>query len=216
VLYRFPERLENAGDGTSALQWPSGTHAFGSQPAVDSNPAVNEVLVLPAAMGVEECTRAALLGESSKAMTAAVERGHAVDYRASTIAWIEPRPDAHWLYHRLAALFLEANRRYRFDMLGFADALQYTVYGPQGRFDWHTDLGSSTTSARKLSVSILLNAESEYQGGRLEFFNIARSQDALPAGTAVFFPSYLMHRVSSIARGTRRSLVAWGYGPPFR
>jgi PKHD-type hydroxylase len=216
VLYRFPERIENAGAGTASLQWRAGEHPFETNAVIETNSAVNEVFVLPSALSVEECTRAMALGESCKSMKAEVERGHTVDYRASTIAWIEPQPAAHWLYHRIAGLFLEANGRYRFDVSGLVDALQYTVYGPEGLFDWHADVGSGATSARKLSLSLLLNGEAEYEGGRLEFMNVGRGGDTLPAGTAVFFPSYMVHRVSAIARGTRRSLVAWGYGPPFR
>jgi PKHD-type hydroxylase len=215
VLYRFPERIESAPGGAAAMLWRSGEHPFETHSALEPNSALNEVLVLPAALTVEECTRAIELGESCRAMTAEVDRGQAMDFRASTIAWIDPQPEAHWLYHRIGALFLEANRKFRFELAGLVDALQYTVYDPQGKFDWHTDLGFGQTSLRKLSLSLLLNAEGEYEGGRLEFLNAGRG-DALPAGTAVFFPAYMVHRVSDIIRGTRRSLVAWGYGPPFR
>lgn len=216
MLYLFPERIDTAADGAASLHWYPGTDPFRAEVPIGSNPALNEVYVVPAALSREECARVTALGESCKAMSAEVERGQPVEYRASTIAWIEPRPEARWLYHRIAALFAHANTRYRFELAGLVDALQYTVYGPADRFDWHTDLGSSATSARKLSLSVLLNDESEYEGGRLEFLNVGRSSEPLPAGTAVFFPSYLMHRVSTLARGTRRSVVAWGYGPPFR
>lgn len=218
VLYRFPERLAAAPGGAAALQWRGGEQAFGSSDTPEPNSALNEVLVLPAALTVEECTRVTALGESFRAIKAEaeVERGHAVEFRVSTIAWIEPQPSAHWLYHRMAELFLAANGKFRFEIDGLVDALQYTVYGPQGQFDWHTDLGSGAISTRKLSLSLLLNAETEYEGGRLEFMNAARGSEGLPAGSAVFFPAYMVHRVSAITRGTRRSLVAWGYGPPFR
>jgi PKHD-type hydroxylase len=215
VLYQFPERIESGPEGTAALLWRSGEHPFETRTVLEPNSALNEVLVLPEALNVEECTRATALGESCRAITAEVDRGQAVDFRASTIAWIEPRPQSYWLYHRVAGLFLEANRKFRFELAGLVDALQYTVYDPQGKFDWHTDLGFGQTSLRKLSLSVLLNSETEYEGGRLEFLNTGRG-DALPAGTAVFFPAYMVHRVSDITRGTRRSLVAWGYGPPFR
>jgi PKHD-type hydroxylase len=35
-------------------------------------------------------------------------------------------------------------------------------------------------------------------------------------GTLVAFPSYLLHRVTPITSGTRKSLVAWVSGPVFR
>ena len=198
------------------LHWAAGTHAFAPSGPVEVNAALAEVRVLPSALSSAECRDIIALGERHQLSRAGVERGNAVDYRASVIAWLEPDPQAHWLYHRLAALFLEANRTYRFALTGFVDALQYTVYGPEDRFDWHIDLGATTTSARKLSLSVLLNAEAEYAGGRLEFLTVPRSAEPLPAGSAVFFPSYMVHRVSSIVSGTRRSLIAWAAGAPFR
>ena len=35
-------------------------------------------------------------------------------------------------------------------------------------------------------------------------------------GTLVAFPSYVMHRVTPVTSGTRKSLVAWVAGPKFR
>jgi len=35
-------------------------------------------------------------------------------------------------------------------------------------------------------------------------------------GSAVLFPSYLLHRVSPVKQGFRESLVTWVTGPPFR
>jgi PKHD-type hydroxylase len=216
LLYLFPERIETAPGAARELRWPAGVDPFGGGRPVELNSALNEVYVLPGALTPEECARAQALGEARDAQRASIDRGHVVEYRASTVAWIEPHDDAHWLYHRLAMLFVQANARYHFELTGFLDALQYTVYGPQDLFDWHIDLGAGATSARKLSVSLLLNAETEYGGGRLEFANTPRSGDDLPAGTAIFFPSYMMHRVSPITRGVRRSVVAWGAGAPFR
>jgi PKHD-type hydroxylase len=216
LLYQFPERLEKTASGKPALLWPDGAQPFGAAVQIGENSAVHEVVLIPEALTDEERRRVRELGEALQPVTAQLERGNAAEYRASTIAWIEPRPEAHWLYHRLGMLFLEANRRYRFELAGFMEALQYTVYGPADKFDWHIDLGPDSISARKLSLSVLLNDAAEYDGGQLEFMNVTRSGQPLPAGTAVFFPSYMAHRVAPIGRGVRRSLVAWGYGPPFR
>ena len=35
-------------------------------------------------------------------------------------------------------------------------------------------------------------------------------------GSVLVFPSYLVHRVSEITKGTRRSLVNWIEGPRWR
>jgi PKHD-type hydroxylase len=216
LLYLFPERIEKTASGKPALRWAQGAKPFGSSTQVDANSAVHEVLVMPQVFTAGECQRVRALGDALQPVTAQLERGNAAEYRTSAVAWIEPQPEAHWLYHRLGMLFLEANRRYRFELTGFMEALQYTVYGPADKFDWHIDLGPDSISARKLSVSVLLNDPAEYEGGKLEFLNVPRSGEALPAGSAVFFPSYMTHRVAPMTRGVRRSLVAWGYGPAFK
>ena len=35
-------------------------------------------------------------------------------------------------------------------------------------------------------------------------------------GHAVFFASFIRHRVKPVIRGTRKSLVMWFGGPPFK
>jgi PKHD-type hydroxylase len=69
-----------------------------------------------------------------------------------------------------------------------------------------------------LSISVQLSDPSEYEGGDLQFSLygdrtvIAEKEQ----GTMVIFPSYMRHRVTPVTRGTRRSLVTWITGPPFR
>ena len=138
------------------------------------------------------------------------------DYRVSQIAWIEPDPDAQWLYHRLAVMFAQVNAAYRFELTGFAEALQFTCYGPGQYFGWHVDIGADDTSSRKLSVTIQLSAPDDYAGGDLTFHGAADMPIARARGCATFFPSYLAHQVTPVTRGLRRSLVAWAYGPAFR
>ena len=35
-------------------------------------------------------------------------------------------------------------------------------------------------------------------------------------GTAVIFPSFVLHRVTPVTQGTRWSLTLWSHGPAFR
>jgi PKHD-type hydroxylase len=214
-LYLFPEKVRQEG-GSLKLDWGSETTPFMRERDVRCNPAANEIAVRHKALSASECARVVALGEARGAVEATLERGHAVEYRTSTLRWIEPDADAHWLYHRLGVLFHEANRAFRFELLGLAEALQYTEYGPGDKFEWHIDIGPGTISARKLSMSILLSPNEDYEGGELEFLNAGGDRSGVGLGTAIFFPSYMAHRVTPIARGRRKSLVAWGYGPTFR
>jgi len=71
-----------------------------------------------------------------------------------------------------------------------------------------------TPSPRKLSLSLQLSDPVEYEGCVLEL-HAANSIEAAPLerGTVIAFPSYILHRVSPILSGRRRSLVAWFSGP---
>ena len=84
----------------------------------------------------------------------------------------------------------------------------------QGKYDWHLDVGKDDISRRKLSAVVLLSDPSEFDGGELQ---IMTSKDPktvpLKRGSIVFFPSFLLHRVTPVTRGERRSLVFWVEGP---
>ena len=75
-------------------------------------------------------------------------------------------------------------------------------------------------TVRKISVSVILN--DDYEGGDLEFLVINAKGELeickiTPAvGSAIIFPSYIMHRVTPVTKGTRYSVVAWYGGPPFK
>lgn len=214
-LYAFPSKITEDAHGAIALRWPKDTKPFERMPGPEQNNGLTVVQARSGALTPKECDRVVALGESVETQAGSVERGP-VDYRMSHIAWLAPGPATEWLYHRLAILFTEANRTYRLELRGFVDALQYTQYGPGQHFDWHLDLGPGSTSARKLSLSIQLSEPDDYGDGQLEFVGRPVGPEARQRGTAVIFPSYLGHRVSPVTSGTRRSLVAWAYGPAFR
>lgn len=220
--YVFPSRVDTGANGQVALDWPPGLAPFGSQAQVTLNEAAATVQLRPGAFSPGECAQIMALGDALPATTAGTEDRENY-YRVSKIAWIEASEQSHWLFHRMGLLFREVNAHYGFELFGLVDALQYTVYGPGQRFDWHMDLGPAQTSARKLSITVQLCDGADYDGGDLEFLNAPRPESpgaavhpARQRGTATIFPSYVAHRVSPVTRGTRISLVAWACGPAFR
>ncbi len=216
LQYLFPTRVQKGEGASLQLDWGGEPSPFGARRELEPNGALNRITLRHNALSSKDCARVIALGESAPPISAALERGHSAHYRTSTVAWIEPTPDTHWLFHRLGLVFLEVNRAYGFELVGFAEALQFTVYHPGDHFDWHMDLGPGSVSGRKLTVSVLLSADGDYEGGDLEFLHTTGNPDDLKQGTAVFFPSYMAHRVAPVTRGIRRSLVAWAYGPTFR
>jgi PKHD-type hydroxylase len=213
-LYLLPTKLAADEAGGVKLKWAPGEGPFGHSKPLAPNPAACTIRPRRKVFSAAECERIVALGESLAAVDAGIEKGEN-RYRVGRISWIEPGEPASWIFHRLGLAFLEANRDYGFELIGFADALQYTVYGPGERFDWHMDLGPGRTSARKLSMTVQLSPPEDYAGGDLEFVGNTHAAER-ERGSATIFPAYVGHRVSPIERGTRRSLVAWAYGPSFR
>jgi PKHD-type hydroxylase len=135
--------------------------------------------------------------------------------RESNVWVVFPDQSSDWLYSRLEMAIEKLNERYQFDLLGFYEGAQVARYAPGGHYDWHMDLGAGIYSARKLSVSVQLTAEQEYDGGELEF-QLMDEPEPRTQGTLIAFPSFLAHRVRPVTRGERFSLVVWITGRPFR
>lgn len=140
------------------------------------------------------------------------------DYRISEISWIPQNNDAAWIYNKISDYAIIANREmWNFDIWGYLDDLQYTVYyGNGGHYDWHADLGPDMSN-RKLSAVLQLSDSGEYEGGTLEI-NIGSQVLEVPKqlGLITFFPSFLLHRVTPLTSGVRKSLVTWLCGANLR
>jgi PKHD-type hydroxylase len=214
LVYLLPESIKPGADGNPVLRFPGGADPFSAVVPLEENPAQGTVEIITRAFSPQECARMVRLGESGESVAATTEK--VTGYRSSNITWIQPGAETKWLYHRIGLLLLKANQRYRFELTGLAEPLQYADYGEGGHFEWHTDLGVQGTSGRKLSLSVQISDPDTYDGGALEFINVKRLPIPRDVGTAIVFPSYLTHRVAPVTRGRRRSLVAWAYGPSLR
>ncbi len=139
--------------------------------------------------------------------------------RKSSIKWIHSDERSGWVYDRINELVAEANEKlWQFDIAGRLDSIQYTeYYEGGGHYDWHIDIGPAPINHRKISVTIQLSDPQEYEGGDFEIWNGGGFKTVDKAkGTAILFPSYLMHRVTPVTKGTRKSLVLWVGGQPFK
>lgn len=160
-----------------------------------------------------------LLGEKTKKEKGGVtDEGKISDTRISEIGWIMANPESMWLFNKLTTLVFEGNdAMWNFDLLGYNDSLQYTTYyGGGGHYDWHTDVGPGMAN-RKISVVVQLSDPSEYTGGVLNL-NGGNGIIECPKekNTVIIFPSFVLHRVTPVLTGIRKSLVTWIAGPPLR
>jgi len=138
--------------------------------------------------------------------------------RTSHISWI-PFNKLPEMYKTLENVMHRTNNNhFGFEGMQITEQAQYTEYPAGGFYDWHIDsdvVGINEPPVRKISMTCLLSHESEFEGGGLELMSdgkIARPKQ----GQAIFFASYIRHRVIPITKGIRKSLVMWFGGPSFK
>jgi PKHD-type hydroxylase len=140
------------------------------------------------------------------------------DIRNSSNTFIPVEDNSRWIFSKISAIIIQVNADYYNYDLTKLESLQYAVYNEGGYYKDHLDLGLVPPAAyRKLSFSIQLSDDRDYTGGNL---NIKLSDDPASAsrkkGDIIFFPSFLLHEVTGVTSGVRRSLVGWVHGPRFR
>lgn len=136
--------------------------------------------------------------------------------RKTTLSWINPDENNAWLFRKLTDVITTANNAwFGFDLKSI-ESLQYSVYNEGDFYGAHTDhfFQGPGQYPRKLSFSMQLTEPDEYEGG--ETLILTSEQGfAIPKdrGTITFFPSYTLHEVKPITKGTRKALVGWVHGP---
>ncbi len=139
--------------------------------------------------------------------------------RRSKVVFLGAEEQYNWLYDRLWAAAQECNRRFFcVDLAGVEANVQLARYDStdRGFYDWHTDF-AGVRPLRKLSISIQLSNPADYEGGDLELmYGTAPEKLDKSQGTFIVFPSFMLHRVTPVTRGTRWSLVAWILGRRWR
>ena len=140
------------------------------------------------------------------------------EIRTSSISWI-PFDKLTPMYKRLKD-YIHAvnNNHFGYEGVCLNEMAQYTEYSEGCFYDWHMDSafsGEKQPPVRKISMTCLLSHESEFEGGYLQLIN-EKSSIKLKQGHAIFFSSFLRHRVTPIKSGNRKSLVVWFGGPSFK
>ena len=159
------------------------------------------------------------------------------DIRQSKVCWLNDQ----WLYDLLWPYLREANSNagWNFDF-DISESIQFTKYGLNNFYDWHTDGGSDHNfiykndntqietfygKVRKLSMTVNLNNSDEYKGGDFKFNlgptikgenTIVTCEEIKHKGSIIVFPSFMFHTVTPVTRGERYSLVMWTLGKPFK
>ena len=157
--------------------------------------------------------------------------------RKSQHFWIKRDEISEWIYARLYWHLVEANKKYKFDLIT-SESIQYTRYEAPNilslrdkirirshrdskedsgdHYNWHTDSGS-VSSVRKLSMVVQLTDGDDYEGGRLHTWGEdGQISHSVSKGCCIIFPSFVLHKADPVISGVRESLVLWAHGPAFR
>ena len=138
--------------------------------------------------------------------------------RTSHISWI-PFSKMTEMYKDIEKNMKQTNgNHFGFEGMQITEMAQYTEYPEGGFYDWHTDNDVNCENeppVRKISMTCLLSPENEFEGGDLELMKEGQSVK-LKQGQAIFFASFIRHRVAPVIRGNRKSLVMWFGGTPFK
>ena len=144
--------------------------------------------------------------------------------RITDIKWIRLNENTNWLFKKIIDKIIDVNSK-NFDLqLKFVEDLQFSEYTEEKRgfYSKHSDCGlkkslDNYVDIRKLSFTVQLTDENEYEGGEL-IFHLDKEEKKAPKskGTIIFFESDVLHEVKPVTKGVRHSLVSWVQGPNLR
>ena len=141
------------------------------------------------------------------------------DVRRSELNWLAKDSDSSWVFEKLSHIASRLNAdHFGFELTGFSEDLQLTNYheARQGNYTWHQDFGSSGVS-RKLSMVLQLSDPKDYEGGELQILTGSNPVSInKKRGLVTVFPSWTLHQVTPVIKGTRQTLVTWVSGPDFK
>lgn len=172
---------------------------------------------------VEELDHIIEIGESTPKIIGATVSANSgkslTTVRNSEIAWIPFTENTKWLYERIGIIVTEFNDQYyRFNLSGLSEDLQYTVYDANRgaeHYDWHIDTVGKGVVPRKLSLVLQLSDIDDYEGGDLILHGATKECMSKKRGYITMFPSYMLHKITPVTKGIRKSLVVWISGPQF-
>ena len=149
------------------------------------------------------------------------------EVRVSNVNFHNRNHQNSWIFDQINFGIEDMNSKFfHFDLYGY-DYFQYSEYhgDKSGKYNFHMDIFTNEESyasplTRKLSLVLLLSEPGvDFEGG--EFQMNVGSEDKLETlqmkkGTLIAFPSFMIHRVTPVTKGIRRSIVIWVEGPKFK
>ena len=112
----------------------------------------------------------------------------------------------------------ETNKKsYNFELDTYLEQ-KYIEYSDNNTPNFHLGIGPELYNQRKLTYIIHTNDPSEYEGGELHLFLNYDKIFKIPnlKGTIVIFPSFILHRITPVTKGTKKLVIGFVGGKPFK
>ena len=123
----------------------------------------------------------------------------------------------NWINALLSGYIRYANyENFHYDLSDYdKESVQISKYSEGEFYGIHRDYDyeDNFTITRKLSLTVQLSDENDYEGGDLVFHTGNSKEKATRGrGSVVVFDSRVYHEVTPVTKGTRYSLVKWYHG----
>ena len=168
----------------------------------------------------DECTKIINLFSSKLVQGTIGNNDKLKEIRQSKVHLIESsNKDNQWVFQRLVSVITQLNSQFFKYDLEKIETLQFSEYDEsyKGFYEKHIDMMHQSVGFRKLSFTVLLSDPKDYNGGELVLhFDKDPSFTRQEQGGIVVFPSYSLHEVKPVTKGTRYALVGWVWGPRFK
>ena len=123
--------------------------------------------------------------------------------------------DINWINALLQGYIRYANcANFHYDLSDEDKELaQISKYSEGEYYKQHKDFGKNNHLTRKLSLTVQLSDENDYEGGDLLLYNGSTSDKlSRGKGSVIVFDSRIYHEITKVTKGVRYSLVKWYHG----
>ena len=172
------------------------------------------------AFSKETCDKIIEHGLAQKSMKAKTGTGNVSINRDSEITWLYDQ----WIIGIINPYVNLANKQAEWNFQWEpVPQLQFTKYGKGQFYNWHRDTVSRPIDGKIRKLSVTVNLNDGYEGGAMYFdpeekYGITtpiQNKKITHQGSICVFPSDMWHKVDTVTKGTRYSLVMWLLGDPW-
>ena len=182
--------------------------------------------IYPNVLDDETIERIMKIGDTDQWLDAAVAVESNHEIRKTELAW----SNEQWLYDTFWSLMEMANKNAGWNFeISAAESFTLGKYEDGGHYKFHLDgngvqplnyPGNEFLHGKTRKISFVAWLNEDFEGGEFEFH-----PSTVPAengfikptkGTVIFFPSWYLHKVHPVTKGTRYALITWFNGWPVK